>query len=384
MVNRRSFELDYEIDSVGGSGIAKVELWGTRDGGAHWQRFGRDDDNRSPILVTVDAEGLYGFRVVVESGSGMSSETPRDGDLPEVWIDVDLTKPAARLIAADVSQEQGEVTIRWEASDPALESRPISLLVQPAVGRPLDANCLGLGEQRQLRLAARRPRAAADLSEAGSPRRGGQRRHGRDAIAGVDRSPAASRPHPRRAPLDRRLPRWHVTALALQWGLSGLLWGLSQSRASRRGTVPLSPGACRLSPQAAGPEEGKQPPSGRAGARHVKRSLGASPPCRPPRPWGLSQDLRSIAQQIGTVPFPAALSTTRPRPATSERGQAPRGGVTRLAMPSDRVEPVPMVGRAATRRHMPAEITSPGAPRPARLATAASSVLGSTGLLRCI
>ena len=90
MVNRRSFELDYEIESVGGSGIAKVELWGTRDGGAHWQRFGRDDDNRSPILVTVDAEGLYGFRVVVESGNGMSSDPPRDGDLPEVWINVDL------------------------------------------------------------------------------------------------------------------------------------------------------------------------------------------------------------------------------------------------------------------------------------------------------
>ncbi len=127
MVNQRTFELDYEVEAVGNSGVAKVELWGTRDGGRHWQRFGQDDDNRSPVIATVDAEGLYGFRVVVESGNGLASETPRDGDLPEVWINVDLTKPAARITATDVAQEQGELSIRWEASDGALEARPVSL-----------------------------------------------------------------------------------------------------------------------------------------------------------------------------------------------------------------------------------------------------------------
>jgi len=127
MVNRRTFELDYEVDAVGNSGIAKVELWGTRDGGRHWQRFGQDDDNRSPIVATVVAEGLYGFRVVVESGNGLASEAPHDGDLPEVWINVDLTKPTARITATDVTHEQGELAIGWEASDAALEPRPVSL-----------------------------------------------------------------------------------------------------------------------------------------------------------------------------------------------------------------------------------------------------------------
>jgi hypothetical protein len=127
MVNRRTFELDYELDAVGNSGVAKVELWGTRDGGRHWQRFSQDDDNRSPIVATVVAEGLYGFRVVVESGNGLASETPRDGDLPEVWINVDLTKPTARITATDVAHEQGELAIRWEAGDASLEPRPVSL-----------------------------------------------------------------------------------------------------------------------------------------------------------------------------------------------------------------------------------------------------------------
>jgi hypothetical protein len=144
MVGRRSFELDYEVEATGGAGIAKVELWGTRDGGGHWQRFGRDDDNRSPILVTVDAEGLYGFRVVVESGNGLASETPRDGDLPEVWINVDLTKPTARITATDVAQQQGELSIRWDAADAALDARPVSLWFSANPGGPWTPIASGL------------------------------------------------------------------------------------------------------------------------------------------------------------------------------------------------------------------------------------------------
>jgi hypothetical protein len=144
MVNRRTFELDYEVEAVGNAGVAKVELWQTRDGGAHWQRFGRDDDNRSPIVVSVDAEGLYGFRVVVESGNGLTSDLPRDGDLPEVWINVDLTKPAAHITAADVGHDQGEITIRWDALDTSLESRPVSLWFSDQPGGPWTPIASGL------------------------------------------------------------------------------------------------------------------------------------------------------------------------------------------------------------------------------------------------
>ena len=74
MVNLRTFELDYEVDSIGSSGVAKVELWGTRDGGRHWANYGADNDNRSPLVVSVDSEGLYGFRIVIQSGNGLSGQ----------------------------------------------------------------------------------------------------------------------------------------------------------------------------------------------------------------------------------------------------------------------------------------------------------------------
>ena len=127
MVNSRTFELEYEVEAVGASGIAKVELWGTRNGGQDWSLMAVDEDNRSPLDVTIDQEGIYGFAIVVESGSGVGSPPPRPGDLPEVWVGVDLTPPLATITGTELSDEGAELTIRWRADDDLLESRPVSL-----------------------------------------------------------------------------------------------------------------------------------------------------------------------------------------------------------------------------------------------------------------
>ena len=95
MVNSRTFELAYDVDSVGPSGIGRVELWGTRDGGQSWRRFTVESGNRSPLVVKVDDEGLYGFRAVVTNGAGVGGKPPKSGDSPDIWIGVDLTKPTA-------------------------------------------------------------------------------------------------------------------------------------------------------------------------------------------------------------------------------------------------------------------------------------------------
>ncbi|HTQ40957.1 MAG TPA: hypothetical protein VMJ32_18220 [Pirellulales bacterium] len=136
MVNARSFDLDYEVDGIGPSGIAKVELWGTRDGGRTWNSYGVDDDNRSPIRANVEGEGLYGFRIVVQSGSGLGGLPPRSGDAPDLWVMVDLTKPAVRLLDATAGEgpHSGELLIRWEASDAALAARPVTLLFSDRPG----------------------------------------------------------------------------------------------------------------------------------------------------------------------------------------------------------------------------------------------------------
>jgi hypothetical protein len=144
MVNLRTFELDYEVDSIGSSGVAKVELWGTRDGGRHWANFGADNDNRSPLVVSVDGEGVYGFRIVIQSGNGLSGQSPRDGDLPEVWIGVDLTRPAVKMTALEPGAEGGELAVRWEASDALLEGRPVSLFFSDQAHGPWTAIASGL------------------------------------------------------------------------------------------------------------------------------------------------------------------------------------------------------------------------------------------------
>jgi hypothetical protein len=129
LVNSKSFEMDYEIKSIGPSGISKFELWGTRDAGRTWTSYGVDKDNRPPMRVSVEEEGLYGFRSTVQSGNGLGSPPPRSGDEPELLILVDLTKPKVRLndVQAGANEHAGELLIRWEAADAGLADHPVTL-----------------------------------------------------------------------------------------------------------------------------------------------------------------------------------------------------------------------------------------------------------------
>lgn len=136
MVNSRTFQVEYEIESVGSAGVARVELFGTRDGGETWTSLGTDPDNRSPLVVTVNGEGLYGFHVVVQSASGLSGQPPRSGQRPELWIGVDLTKPQATLTGAEPGNNPDELVLYWEARDARLESRPIALYFANQPGGP--------------------------------------------------------------------------------------------------------------------------------------------------------------------------------------------------------------------------------------------------------
>jgi hypothetical protein len=144
MVNARTFELEYEIDSVGSSGVGKVELWGTRDGGRTWSIFGIDPDNRSPMPVNIDTEGIYGFRIVVQSGSGLGGRPPADGDAPDIWIGVDLTKPSGRITSTEVAAEAGELAIGWDAADDVLDTRPIAISFSATAGGPWTPIAAGL------------------------------------------------------------------------------------------------------------------------------------------------------------------------------------------------------------------------------------------------
>ena len=151
MVDSRLFELEYSVDSVGPSGIDRVELWGTRDGGQTWFSFGTDDDKRSPMLVAVTEEGVYGFRVVVQNGLGMGGEAPRSGEVPDIWIGVDLSKPDARIVSAEpgTGPQAGRLIIRWEAGDRMLAARPVALFFGDTPGGPWSTIASGLENSGQ-------------------------------------------------------------------------------------------------------------------------------------------------------------------------------------------------------------------------------------------
>ena len=138
MVNSRLFELEYQVDATSRARMGRVELWGTRDGGRTWTSFGFDRDCRSPMLVTVDEEGIYGFRVGTSSLHGMGDEKPLPGDLPDVCIGVDLTEPAVRLLSVQPGalHEARQLIIQWEADDAMLAAQPVTLLYSQTPGGP--------------------------------------------------------------------------------------------------------------------------------------------------------------------------------------------------------------------------------------------------------
>jgi hypothetical protein len=129
MVNSRRICLNFNISDVGPSGISSVELWATRDGHT-WQRYSNSPPPPSgPLVVHVAEEGRYGFSLVVKSGVGISSPPPRPGDAPQLWVEVDETRPKVRLLHAEVGKglESDCLTLTWMASDANLVPKPMTI-----------------------------------------------------------------------------------------------------------------------------------------------------------------------------------------------------------------------------------------------------------------
>jgi len=129
MTRTKRFNLDYSIDAVGPLGVEKVELWATRNGGRDWDLWGVDEDHESPFLVEMENEGVYGFRIVIVGKNGLASETPRSGDLADLWVGVDTTKPVAEITTATYGTDAyaGHLDIQWDVNDDHLGARPITL-----------------------------------------------------------------------------------------------------------------------------------------------------------------------------------------------------------------------------------------------------------------
>jgi hypothetical protein len=129
MISTKRFRLNYGIDAIDPSGVAKVDLWMTRDGGRTWNSWGSDPDNASPFPVEVQEEGRYGFRIVVHSKDGLTGRGPSSGDTADMWVHVDTQSPLARITSVPYGRgdEAGRLVINYSVNDPFLVLRPITL-----------------------------------------------------------------------------------------------------------------------------------------------------------------------------------------------------------------------------------------------------------------
>lgn len=146
MTKSQQFQLEYDIDAVGPSGVAEVQLWATLDGGRTWRLWGTDDDRQSPFDIAVDNEGIFGFRIVIVNRNGLVGPRPRSGDPADIWIGVDLTPPVVRLTSATYGKgtRAGQLVIHWSAEDANLARRPITLLQAESSDGPWSIIAAGL------------------------------------------------------------------------------------------------------------------------------------------------------------------------------------------------------------------------------------------------
>jgi hypothetical protein len=141
LVNSKKISLNYKLEEVGPSGVSLIELWFTQDGRV-WNRYPlpKSEDNKipNPLVFEVSGEGVYGFTLLAKSGVGLSVQPPQIGDEPQIWVEVDLTKPQVKLQKIHVGKgaDKGKLILHWTAYDKNLAKQPITISYAEQVGGP--------------------------------------------------------------------------------------------------------------------------------------------------------------------------------------------------------------------------------------------------------
>jgi hypothetical protein len=160
-VNSRRLTLDYQVSRLGASGVSTVEVYLTRDDGKSWEKWQALDSGgadlkpapaatpapydgvgaapvpdarpagggqRRSVSLDVNADGAYGFYLVVRSGVGLGKPPPAPGTPPQIRLVVDTLPPRAGVYEPQVDPSQRDaVVICWKAEDMNLTARPITL-----------------------------------------------------------------------------------------------------------------------------------------------------------------------------------------------------------------------------------------------------------------
>jgi hypothetical protein len=124
-VNSKRLNFHYDLKDVGPSGVMNIEVWLTQDG-KFWQKY-PNDIQRTGGAVDVEREGVYGISFVPRTGFGGGKEPPANGEAPQLWVEVDVTKPVVALTGMQPSAGSKTLRIDWTATDKNLGPRPVVL-----------------------------------------------------------------------------------------------------------------------------------------------------------------------------------------------------------------------------------------------------------------
>ena len=126
-LNTTTAQLDYRIDTVGPSGIGRIDVYITADRGQSWSKLAEDTTKRSPLTIQLPGEGIFGVRLAITNGNGFGGRAPKAGDRPQFTLEVDATSPHVQFQPCEIVPGAGAIDIRWSASDANLASEPVSI-----------------------------------------------------------------------------------------------------------------------------------------------------------------------------------------------------------------------------------------------------------------
>lgn len=143
-LNSTNLTFEYEISKLSPSGIGVVEVYWTLNDGNRWELFA-DDPKSGPSMLPgrykrrleLPGDGVYGFTCVALSRAAKEMKDkagvhpgnkPKDGDAPEIRVEVDTIPPVVELFApVPDKQRENTMILTWTAKDKNLSAEPISL-----------------------------------------------------------------------------------------------------------------------------------------------------------------------------------------------------------------------------------------------------------------
>ena len=140
LVNKAEVKIDFEVARVGPSGLGTIDVYVTTNDGTTWEKSAPPADVALPnekhagpasgtVTLSLPKEGMiYGFYLVVKSGTGLGKPGPRHHEPPQVRIERDTTVPMAELYSPQPAADwPNSLVLTWKAEDRNLAANPVSL-----------------------------------------------------------------------------------------------------------------------------------------------------------------------------------------------------------------------------------------------------------------